>query len=123
MKRVWVTKTGERLRIRRMETSHIVNCVRMLERYQEARILNLSSCGSMLHGEIAQADFDFHFEQLLEEGFPEDDPVEQYLDSFQSELLRRGVKEPEQKRKPAKRPADDGTTDYESDNLWWSLDK
>jgi hypothetical protein len=95
MKRIWITKEGRRVLIRRMETSHIVNCVRLLERYQEARIANLSACGNMLHGEIAQADFDFHFEQILEEGFGEDDPMEQYLDTFRAELLRRGHEIPD----------------------------
>lgn len=100
MKRVWVTKDGQRLRIRAMDTGHIVNCARLLERYQEARILRLGKFGSGLHGDIAQDDFDRHFEQILEEGFGEDDPVEQYLDSFRAELLRRGHEIPDRNDVP-----------------------
>jgi hypothetical protein len=90
VKRAWVTKDGQRLRIRAMETSHIVNCVKMIRRYQDHLVAQLAGVGSMLHGEIAQDDFDQHFEQLLEEGFPEEDLTEQYIYAFQKELERRG---------------------------------
>lgn len=36
MKRIWVMKDGTKIKIKNMETSHIKNCVKMLERkYKE----------------------------------------------------------------------------------------
>ena len=90
MKRVWVTRDGEHVKIRAMEDSHIINCIKLLRRYQNALVADIAGAGSMLHGDMAIDDFDRHFGQLLEEGFPEEDPTEQYIYAFQKELERRG---------------------------------
>ena len=73
-----------------MGAEHIINCIKLLRRYQDHLIAEIAGTGGMLHGEIAQDDFDAHFEQLLEEGFPEEDLTEQYIYAFQKELERRG---------------------------------
>lgn len=94
MKRVWKTRDGQVLRIRSMGTTHINNCILMLQRFQERKILSVMLSGAGLQGEMARDAFDEMFDQLLNEGFPEDDPVQEYIDSFARELVRRGCEIP-----------------------------
>ena len=89
-KRVWHTKDGQRLFISKMTTQHIRNCHRMLVRYQDRRIDFLGEQGAFLHGEAAVDHFDDRYDDLLENGFGEDDPIQQFIDTFEHELLKRG---------------------------------
>ena len=89
MKRIWKTRDGTKMKIREMSTSHIQNCVKILARTQEARILAIGSSGNALHGEAAMDAFESMYDDLLENGFDESDPIQEYIETFERELLRR----------------------------------
>jgi len=90
IKRYWRTKDGERLLISKMTTSHIKNCLRMINNYQERRIIAIGEQGTYLHGEEASYMFDHMYDYLLENGFDENDTTQQFIFSFENELLKRG---------------------------------
>jgi len=90
MKRIWKTKSGQKLKIKDMSTEHIKNCINLLNRYHSAKSNSLCAFGNMLTGEIAQAHFDDMLEDLYENGWK--DKAEDYIHSFQNELNRREVK-------------------------------
>ncbi len=92
MKRIWKTKGGQRLKIRDMETSHIINCVRILHRHNMARLAQMYSIADMLHGEEASLCLERDICSIEEDGFGENDLAEQYLFAFQEELERRKEK-------------------------------
>lgn len=90
MKRIWKTKSGQKLKIKDMSTEHIKNCIGLLNHYHSAKSNSLCAFGNMLTGEIAQAHFDGMLEDLYENGW--EDKAEDYIYSFEKELERRGVK-------------------------------
>jgi coenzyme F420-reducing hydrogenase delta subunit len=90
VRRIWKTRDGTKVTIREMATSHIQNCLRILHGVQEKRILEIGCSGSCLHGEMAIDAFERGYDDLLENGFDESDPIQEYIDTFECELLRRG---------------------------------
>jgi len=87
MKRIWKTKAGEKLRIREMTTQHINNCIAVLERYNNRRLLQAESFGMCLHGEQAIFSHEEMMWKLYDYGFEDD--VDDYIFSFEQELERR----------------------------------
>jgi len=90
MKRIWKTKSGQKLKIKDMSTEHIKNCIGLLNRYHSAKSNSLCAFGNLLTGKIATAHFDDMLEDIYENGWG--DKAEDYIDSFERELERRGVK-------------------------------
>jgi hypothetical protein len=89
MRRVWTGKNGTKYKIREMETSHIKNCIAMLERVNEKRLAQIYAFAGFFQGEQAEYAADDAIRDLEANGFGDDDPVEQYLDAFMVELRRR----------------------------------
>ena len=82
---MWTTKDGTKIRICDMEESHIINCIRMLER-------NLDKYKSgvdypMLQGEIAQETAERAYENLMELTAEDAYPI---YSKLEKELLGRG---------------------------------
>jgi hypothetical protein len=87
MRRTWTTKDGTKLKIRNMETSHIKNCIRMLERYHEnERALGWGAIGG-LSGEMAIEAAESAMLSLEENGF--EDKADEFIFAFEQELERR----------------------------------
>lgn len=89
-KRIWVTKDGQRLRIRAMETSHIKNCLRLLKK-NEVTALNAMYCfEATLRGEQAQYAMGENI-CAVEDGHEYANPKGgDFIETFEYELLRRG---------------------------------
>lgn len=87
MKRVWVTKDGQHLKIRDMETSHIKNCIRFLERYHDAKAYEVAALPCFFIGEQAQFHAEQAWDDYVENGF--EDEAQEFIDSFKDELSRR----------------------------------
>lgn len=83
----WKTKEGKILSIKKMETSHINNCIRILERngFVSVQTLSFYLYGPKPIGDMAQ----LAYEQECNEIF-ELQPTP-YLDAFEKELKRRNV--------------------------------
>lgn len=82
-KTIWVTATGERIRVRDMEDRHLLNTINMLKRYAILNYFEAISAGyfclGFMRGEMAilsveqdlrALEEDTHPEDLLEEEFP-----------------------------------------------------
>ena len=87
MKRVWTTKNGEKIKIRDMETSHIKNCLNILNKYHSRVIVKRDSMSRMFSK--YQDEIDEETDNMLLEGF--DDDAQEYINSFEKELERRGI--------------------------------
>lgn len=82
----WTTKNGKTLEISKMETSHILNCIKMLKRkYDHGYIMRQFgfSDGEIMYYDEAQEDIT---EQSIEEVFP-------IYVSLKKELENRGIYE------------------------------
>lgn len=86
MKRKWTTREGIKLKIRDMKTSHIKNCIKMLHRYHAKELFNLYSMP--VFGEMAELDLENGIQDIEENGW--EDEAQEYIDSFEAELQRRG---------------------------------
>lgn len=71
-----------------MSTLHIRNCIRMIERYNAARIWNMHLLASMLQGEMAVDAAESDIAHVEAYGF--EDWAEDYIYAFEQELERRG---------------------------------
>ena len=90
MKRVWKTKDGKRLLIKDMKTSHIKNCIYLLERNHLAMLDQIISFSSGFMGEMAMALAENTMLDVMENGF--EDELDDYIESFKMELEKRGEK-------------------------------
>lgn len=73
MKKNWLTRDGRILKIKEMETNHIVNALAMLKR----------------NGFVSKDTFENFFGGIRSLC---DKPVNEYIDLFENELGKRGVK-------------------------------
>lgn len=87
MKRIWITKTGQQLKIKDMTTEHIKNCIKVLHRYHSAVQSSMCDFGNLLQGEIAQETFDNQLADLYENGW--EDKAEEFIYTFEQELEER----------------------------------
>jgi len=69
MSATWTTREGETIPIEKLTDSHLMNCIRLLERLY-ARTIGLYLIGPGPQGEMAQDAFDREFD-ALDEGGPE----------------------------------------------------
>lgn len=82
----WTTRNGERLNIRDMETSHLRNCLRLLERRKESHVKRISLLPEP-SGEMAQLAFEGELEAAMDSSVEELFPV---YGKIKEELLLRG---------------------------------
>jgi len=87
----WITQTGEKLKVREMETSHIENCIKMLKRALDTQPEPAVYMGDSDYASDAVDQENRHNENLAEE-------LKSNIDSFKRELKRR--KEPKSKFEP-----------------------
>ena len=92
-RRTWVTKDGQHLRIRDMETSHIKNCLRLLERVESATQTEMYCFASALHGEQAQYAMDQEIASVEDGEVYANPKVGEFIETFKYELLRREAHE------------------------------
>lgn len=88
MKRVWRTKDGKRIRIRDMATSHIQNCIKVLQKYNKRKVSEILSLPTP-NGEEAAFALENAIDDFLETGCELANLAEEYIDSFEAELHRR----------------------------------
>lgn len=88
MRRVWKTKQGKSVRIRDMATSHIQNCIKMLERYNQRKVSEILSMPEPF-GEEAAFALENAIDDFLESGCELENLAEEYIESFKQELHRR----------------------------------
>lgn len=74
----WITASGEKLAVRRMTTTHIRNCINMLERNKPEFSNEIDA--ALEHGYMLTANI------MVDE----DDKWQKAIDSFKKELKRRG---------------------------------
>jgi hypothetical protein len=84
--RKWKTKDGRKLWIKDMTTSHIRNCMRLLDRSKDNAIFNVLSL-PYPNGEMAQDCFDRELDELENAETADLYPV---YTSFVKELEKRG---------------------------------
>lgn len=87
MRRTWTTKDGTKLRIRSMETSHIRNCIRILERYHKNELMKGYAAIDGLRGEMAVESAETAIRDIEENGF--NDEADEFIFAFEQELERR----------------------------------
>jgi len=93
MRRTWKTKDGTKIKIKDMESSHIKNCIRMLERcHEHEKYLAWTATGG-LTGEMAIEAAETAMLSLEENGF--NDRADEFIFAFEQELERRQRKENE----------------------------
>ena len=91
MKKVWAMRDGTKIKIKKMGISHIENCIKMLARNKERKLLQAMASGNMLQGEMAIECFDRGLESVLSGEESIDDKADEYILSFEEELRKRGV--------------------------------
>ncbi len=84
--RKWKMRDGKKVLIRQMETSHILNCIKMLDRIERNRISSAWMFAGFLHGEMATDAAESEISNMEENGFPD---LEVYRFAFNQELERR----------------------------------
>lgn len=89
MKRIWRTRDGTKIKIKDMTTSHIQNCINLLERANQSRLSLLYAIEQTLQGEQAQYAIAIDIERAEDGYFGPDDLVTQYLESLRHELAKR----------------------------------
>ena len=87
MKRIWKDKQGNKHKIKEMETQHIRNCIALLKRFNDHRLLQAESFGAFFHGEQAIFSHEEMMRGLYDHGFEDD--VDDYIFSFEQELEKR----------------------------------
>jgi hypothetical protein len=87
MRRTWTTKNGTKIKIKNMETSHIKNCIRMLERYHGYEEYLGWTAIDGLRGEMAIEAAESAMLSLEENGF--EDKADEFIFAFEQELERR----------------------------------
>jgi hypothetical protein len=88
MKKVWITKTGSRLKIRNMTTQHIKNCISFLYKNREREFYSVVAASSMFSPDSMAS---YYAEQGIDdylEGEP-DLEFNEYIIAFRHELKRR----------------------------------
>ena len=92
MKKIWITKDKQHIKIKDMTTSHIKNCVRMIETYYERREHEIYMSGlkalTFLNGEIAIQSVENGLNDLEENGYQEE-KLDNFLEAFEHELSKR----------------------------------
>ena len=84
MKKYWVTKTGEKIKISNMTTTHIINCIKMLEnKYNHGEFMSYFGYSD---GELEY--FDKGIEDFTDRAIYEVFPIYTYLEE---ELKKRLV--------------------------------
>lgn len=93
----WTTRDGKRLNIRDMQTSHIRNCIRMLERQLSQRPAYMPYMGDSDYADDWVESEERHNEQLAED-------IQESMQHFERELRRRGEVTDLQPTKPESHP-------------------
>jgi len=88
MKKVWKTKDGKKLKIREMATSHIQNCIKILNKYNKRKTSEILSLPEPF-GEEAARTLDSAIAEFIESGLELNNLAEEYIESFEAELRRR----------------------------------
>jgi hypothetical protein len=91
MKRTWTTRSGTKIRIRDMTTSHIRNAIALIRRWQRHIEGEAYVFAGGLQGEQAQLAMDDVLAGLEEEGFDALDGGRSgdFVEAFEAELERR----------------------------------
>lgn len=87
MEEYWTTKDGTKLNIKDMETSHIRNCIKMLNKLESFKAISCYEASAFSNGEIASEILEQEGNRLLEEG---DDDIQDQIYVFEAELRQRG---------------------------------
>lgn len=86
-RRIWATKDGRKVSVRRMEDSHLLNAHRMLREkgFVSVRTLSFYIFGPTPDGDGAQDAYEREFNAII------DAPVTPTLDWFDDEIKRRSL--------------------------------
>jgi len=87
MKTVLITKDKKHIKIKDMTTSHIKNCINILDKCEVNRIDNMYGFLGSLSGEMAQMSMENEIANAEENGFND---IDEYRTSFEEELKKRG---------------------------------
>jgi len=85
LKKIWKTKDGKNLKIKDMDTKHIKNCLKMLK---ERNFISIKSFNLFLNSYDNQSDM---VQLCLEREYINKIP-NQFIDFFEEELKKRGIK-------------------------------
>lgn len=84
--KMWTTKTGEKIRIKDLTDSHLLNILKLLERAKSGQDNIMCGYASMLTGEIATYYADRAVEEAMDETVEERFPIYEHL---HTEAIRR----------------------------------
>ncbi|MEK6884630.1 MAG: hypothetical protein AABY22_33665 [Nanoarchaeota archaeon] len=96
-KTIWVTKTGDKIRVKDMENSHLVNVIKYLRKTAQKHFnseLKAAYCvSSMLNGEMAQLFCEQDIERMEDIDIDEELSLEiPCYDLMLNEVFKRGLK-------------------------------
>jgi len=87
VKRIWIMKSGEKIKIKDMTTKHIKNCIKLLKKYHSNKFSHILQFANTLQSEIAIETIENEIDDIVENGF--NDEAKEYILSFKKELERR----------------------------------
>jgi hypothetical protein len=85
----WTMKNGDKIKVKKMKTSHIINCVKLLKRngFESYSIFSFYMSCKGPSGDMAQLAFEKELNYWI------DKKPTKWIDVFNKELKKRGVEE------------------------------